>query len=417
MRTSMLYALSISLALNIFTGCSKQPAPEKVITVDPTLPAPSLNGSLSDITSTAFEWKAMEDPRVSGYHVYRSLENAEDKKLQRIATIDSRFATHFVDDHLTPNTQYQYRFSSKGKENTESPASEMINVSTLPMIAPVSFFQSIGNMPKSAKLLWRPHPNAKINSYIIDRLNVNDQKWSEIATITGRLNAEFIDRDLKDGQIYYYRVRAVAFDKLITEPSETSKLVTKPLPPVVTNITATSDIPKTIIVNWEPSSISDLDHYNIYRSSTSNGLFAYHVKLNETKFTDTIKEDGATFFYKITAVDKDDLESPQSTPVVQGSSLIKPKAPSSFDGKISSNGVDVTWVNSDPRTVSYTIIKTTKKSWIDRLSVEINNISDTKFHDGDVNPNVEYLYEVVSVDKDGIRSLPTLPIALHYETK
>jgi hypothetical protein len=285
------------------------------------------------------------------------------------------------------------------------------------MIAPVSFFQSVGNMPRSAKLLWRPHPNAKINSYIIDRLNVNDQKWSEIATITGRLNAEFIDRDLKDGQIYYYRVRAVTYDKLITEPSETSKLVTKPLPPEIKNITSTNDLPKAIALSWEPSSINDLDHYNIYRSSTSNGTYVYHVKLNEAKFTDITKEDGEVFFYKVTAVDKDDLESLQSTPTIQGSSLIKPKTPTSFDGKISPNGVDLTWTNTDPRAVSYTVIKTTKKSWIDRLLVEINNISDTKFHDGDVTANVEYLYEVVSVDKDGIRSLPTLPIALHYETK
>ncbi|MDP3300488.1 MAG: hypothetical protein Q8S36_00800 [Sulfuricurvum sp.] len=418
MRTSMLYALSISLALNLFTGCNKLPTPEKkVITIDPTLGVPSMNGSLSDITATAFEWKAMEDPRVTGYHIYRSTQSNEDKKLQRIATIESRFATHFVDENLVPNTQYQYRFSSKGKGDTESNASETMSVTTLPMIAPVSFFQSVGNMPRSAKVLWRPHPNAKINSYIIDRLNVNDQKWSEIATITGRLNAEFIDRDLKDGQIYYYRVRAVTYDKLITEPSETSKLSTKPLPPEIKNITSSSDLPKAIALSWEPSGINDLDHYNIYRSNTSNGIYTYHVKLNESKFTDITKEDGQVFFYKITAVDKDDLESPQSTPIVQGSSLVKPKAPTSFDGKIGPNGVDLTWVNSDPRTVSYTVIKTTKKSWIDRLLVEINNITDTQFHDGDVNPNVEYLYEVICVDKDGIRSLPTLPIALHYETK
>ncbi len=417
MRTSIRYALSISLALNLFTGCSKLPIPEKAVTIDPTLTAPSLNGSLSDITATAFEWKAMEDPRVSGFYVYRSSQSAEDKKLERIATIESRFATHFVDDHLVPNTQYQYRFASKGKENTESNASETISVSTLPMIVPVSFFQSVGNMPRSAKLLWRPHPNAKINGYIIDRLNVNDQKWSEIATITGRLNAEFIDHDLKDGQIYYYRVRAVTYDKLVTEPSETSKVVTKPLPPEIKNITSTSNLPKAIALTWEPTPINDLDHYNIYRSKTSDGKYSYHVKLNDTKYTDITKEDGEIYFYKLTAVDKDDLESLQSTPIVQGSSLIKPKTPVSFDGKTGPNGTDLSWVNADPRTVSYTVIKTTKRSWVDRESIEINSITDTKFHDGDIQPNIEYMYEVLSVDKDGIRSLPAAGINLHYETK
>lgn len=419
MRTSTLYVLSISLALNLFTGCNnKQPLiPQKVITIDPTLSAPSLNGSISDITSTAFEWKAMEDPRVGGYYVYRSTQGSDDQKLQRIATIESRFATHFVDENLVPNTQYQYRFSSKGKGDTESNASETMTVSTLPMIAPVSFFQSVGNMPRSAKVLWRPHPNTKINAYIIDRLNVNDQKWSEIATITGRLNAEYIDRDLKDSQIYYYRVRAVTYDKLITEPSETSKVVTKPLPPEITNIIATKELPKAISLNWDPSTITDLDYYNIYRSTASDGRYSYHVKLNDTKFTDVLKEDGEVHFYKVTAVDKDGLESLQGATVTQGSSMIKPKTPITFDGKISPNGVDLSWVNSDPRTVSYTVIKTTKHSWIDRETVEINNIADTKFHDSDIKPNIQYIYSVVSIDKDGIRSLPALGIPLSYEAK
>ena len=417
MRTSMRYALSISLALNLFTGCTKLPIPEKVITIDPALSVPSLNGSLADITATAFEWKAMEDPKVTGYHVYRSAQSTEEKKLQRIATIESRFATHFVDEHLVPNTQYQYRFSSKGKEDTESNASETMSVTTLPMIAPVSFFQSVGNMPRSAKVLWRPHPNAKINSYIIDRLNVNDQKWSEIATITGRLNAEFIDRDLKDSQVYYYRVRAVTFDKLITEPSETTKVVTKPLPPEIKNITSTNDLPKAIALTWEPSPINDLSHYNIYRSSMSNGIYSYHVKLEENKFTDTTKEDGESFFYKITAVDKDDLESPKNPIVIQGSSMTKPRTPITFDGKIGPNGVDLQWASNDPRGISYTVIKTTKKSWVDRETIEINSIADTKFHDGDIQPNIEYLYEVMSIDKDGIRSIPAASITLRHEVK
>ncbi|HEX5623639.1 MAG TPA: hypothetical protein VFX57_04265 [Sulfuricurvum sp.] len=417
MKRSVTYALSISLALSLFTGCAQQPKPEKVVTIDPTLPVPSLNGSLSDITTTAFEWKAIEDPRVTGYHVYRSAQSTEDQKLQRIATIDSRFATHYVDNHLVPNTQYQYRFSAKGKDYTESNGSETMSVTTLPMIAPVSFFQSVGNMPRSAKLLWRPHPNNRINGYIIDRLNVNDQKWSEIATITGRLNAEYIDRDLKDGQVYYYRVRAVTYDKLITEPSETAKLVTKPLPPEIKNITATNNLPKAIALSWEASSISDLEYYNIYRSNTSDGTYTYHVKLQTTQFTDTTKEDGEVFFYKITAVDKDGLESPMGSITTQGSSMSKPKTPITFDGKINPNGVDLQWASNDPRAVSYTVIKTTKKSWFEREALEINSISETKFHDGDIKPNVEYIYEVLCVDKDGIRSLPTQGIALHYETK
>ncbi len=419
MNSSIRYALSASLALSLFsfTGCVPQPVAPKAVTIDSTLPTPSLNGFIADITSIAFEWKPLEGPRVSGYYVYRNTPGAEDQKLQRIATIDSRFATHYVDSDLKPASEYQYRFSAITKEGSESVASETMLVATQPMIAPVSFFQAVGNMPRSAKLLWRPHPNGKINSYILERQDATDPKWVAIATITGRLNAEFIDRELKDGQVYHYRIKAVTFDKLTTEPSEASKVITKPLPPEIRNITSTNDLPRAIKLSWEPSSIPDLSHYNIYRSATPNGAFEYHVKLESTSFTDTITEDGKFYFYKVTAVDKDGLESLLSSVATQGSTLSKPQTPIAYEGKIVNKATELQWKNTDPRTVSFTVIKTTKTSWISRESIDINNIIEPSFRDTDIRADVSYLYEIMSVDKNGIRSLPTQAIELRYEAK
>lgn len=417
MHSSIRYALSVSLALSLFSGCAPKPVPEKVVTIDSTLPVLSMNGFISDITSAAFEWKPVEDARVVGYYVYRNDPGAEDQKLHRIASVDSKYATHFVDSGLKPNTQYQYRFASFTKEGSESVGSETLTVATQPMVPPVSFFQAVGNMPRSAKLLWRPHPNGKIGGYEIERQNVNDQTWSKIATISGRLNAEFIDRDLKDGQVYYYRIKAVTLDKLVTDPSETVKVVTKPLPPEIKNIAATNQLPRAIALTWEPSTIKDLNHYNIYRSTSPNGSFDYYVKLETNSYTDKIAEDGKFYFYKVTAVDADGLESPMGSVAVQGSTLSKPQTPIAYDGKIVNNAADLQWSNNDPRTVSYTVIKTTRTSWVSKENVEINGITEPKFHDADIKANTSYEYEVMSVDKDGIRSLPTKAIELSFEAK
>ena len=417
MHSSIRYVLSTSLALILFSGCTSQPTPQKTVTIDSTLPTPSMNGFIADITSAAFEWKPIEDTRVNGVYVYRNTPGAEDQKLQRIATIDSRFSTHYVDNDLVPASQYQYRFSTFTKAETESVGSETMIVATQPMIAPISFFQSVGNMPRSAKLLWRPHPNGKINGYIIERQDATDQKWNTVATITGRLNAEFIDRDLKDGQVYFYRIKATTFDKLATDPSEVTKVVTKPLPPEIKNITSTNNVPRAITLSWEPSPLSDFSHYNIYRASTPNGTFDYHVKLETTSFTDKITEDGKFYFYKITAVDKDGLESPLSSVATQGSTLSKPQTPIAYEGKILNKTVELQWTNNDPRTVSYTVVKTTKTSWISRETIDINNITGTNFRDTDIKPDISYTYEIMSVDKDGIRSLPTQAIELSFEAK
>jgi uncharacterized protein len=417
MNSSIRYALSVSLALSLFSGCAPQPAPQKTVTIDSTLPTPSMNGFIADITSIAFEWKPVTDPRVTGYYVYRNTPGAEDQKLQRVATIDSRFATHYVDNDLKAGSEYQYRFSTITKEGSESVASETVLVATQPMIAPVSFFQAVGNMPRSAKLLWRPHPNGKINGYVLERQDATDQKWNTVTTITGRLNAEYIDRELKDAQVYHYRIKATTFDKMTTEPSEMSKVITKPLPPEIKNITSTNDLPRAIKLSWEPSSITDLSHYNIYRAANPNGRFEYHVKLETTTFTDTITEDGKFYFYKITAVDKDGLESLQSSVATQGSTLSKPQTPIAYEGHIINKAVELKWKNSDNRALNYTVVKTTKTSWITRESIDINNITDTTFRDGDIKPDTTYLYEIMSVDKNGIRSLPTEAIELRYEAK
>ncbi len=418
MHSSIRTTLSVALALSLFSGCAQHTAPQqKQITIDSTLPVPSLNGSIADITAAAFEWKPIDDPRVSGYYVYRNTPGGLDTQLHRIATVESRYATHYVDNDLQPNSHYQYRFSTFSANGSESVGSETLLVETQPMIAPVSFFQSVGNMPRSAKLLWRPHPNTKINGYSIERKNTDNQKWSTVATITGRLNVEYIDRDLKDGQVYEYRIKALTYDKLATDPSEIAKVVTKPLPPQIKGITASGNLPKAITLSWEPSTIGDLSHYNIYRSTAPGGIFTYHVKLDQTSFTDAISEDGQFYFYKVTAVDKDGLESPLTPVAVQGSTLAKPQTPIAFEGKIVDGAVELQWSSNDPRAVSYTVVKTTKTSWISRESVDINNITGTTFRDSEIKPNTQYLYEVIGVDTNGIRSLPTAAIELSYEAK
>ncbi len=417
MNSSIRTTLSIALALSLFSGCAPQPTPQKAVTIDSTLPVPSMNGYISDITSAAFEWKPIDDKRVSGYYVYRDTPGSGDPKLHRIATVDNRYATHFVDGDLQPASHYQYRFSTYTDAGSESVGSETMIIETQPMIAPVSFFQSVGNMPRSAKLLWRPHPNSRIHSYQIERKDANEQEWNKLATITGRLNAEYLDRDLKDGQVYYYRIKALTFDKLATAPSETAKVITKPLPPEIKGATATNSVPRAITLSWEPTSISDLSHYNIYRSSSPSGLFSYHVKLENTNFTDTVNEDGKFYFYKITAVDKDGLESPLSSVAVQGSTLSRPQSPIAYEGKIINGGAELQWKSGDPRTVNYTIVKTTKTSWISREVVDINNITGTTYRDSDVKPNTQYLYQIVGVDSNGIRSVPTEAIELMHEVK
>ena len=400
----------------LFSGCTKQPTPPVEPVIDSSLPKMSVNGHIESMTTIAFEWKPLQDPRVKGYFVYRNNPEAEDKSLKRIATVQGRFVSHLTDTDLKPGTTYVYRFSSFNEKMQESDASKTYRVTTLPVLDSVSFFDSIGNLPRMAKLIWRPHDDPSVKSYILERQTIEKAEWVQIATINNRLNAEYIDTDLDDNRVYKYRLRAVTFEDIRSTPSAIVKVVTKPLPQMVQNLQATTAEPKKIRISWNANSENDLAFYNIYRSDSSNGSYDYYVKLNETEFADEINEDGKNYFYQITAVDKDGLESPFQSNPVHGSTLAKPIAPSFIDAIVKNNAAVLRWKNNDKRTKSYTVIKTTKESWISSTVQEITGVKGTSYTVKDLKPDVQYQFQIMAVDVYNITSKPTEPADVLFST-
>ncbi len=402
-----------TLSILILSGCTSQPQTPKKPLVDTTLPALSINGHISDMNAIAFEWKPVEDDRVVGFYVYRSSPENEDKKLHRIATINNRYATHYTDTTVKPNSTYLYRFSSFSKDFHESRASRTITAKSINLLKSVSYFQSIGNMPRAAKLLWRPHTNVKVSHYILERSTLEEPKWKELATINGRLNVEYIDLGLDDNRVYKYRLRSVTFDGLVSTPSDIVKVVTKPLPKLVQNIKASTNLPKQIELKWAVAPEVDFSHYNIYRSESEHGDFNYYVKIKKNRFVDKVPKESVSYFYKITSVDKDGLESPMGDIAIQGTTLSRPSTPVFVESSIiNNNKVSLSWKATDSRAVSYVIVKTTQISFFKKNIEEIVKIEDTHYIDVNIAPDTAYTYKIISVDENGIRSLASKPVEL-----
>lgn len=416
MKLSTKIILSLTSLAVIFSGCTKEISTPKEVKIDPSLPTPVLNGHLADMNAIAFEWKAIKDPRVEGVYIYRLDTSKKENKLQRISNVPNRYATHYTDVDLTPDTQYRYSFSTYNDDEAESKPSVTMKVSTLPVLASVSFFRSIGNMPRSAKLIWRPHTNLKVKSYTVERQTLQDTEWRSIATLEGRLSAEYIDTDLEDDHVYKYRLRANTYDNLTSTPSEIAKVVTKPLPDIIQNVVASTNVAKKITLTWSASTQKDFAYYNVYRGSSASS-YSYHIKTRKNSITDNIKEDGETYYYYVTAVDKDGLESPKQEVPVQGSSLIKPQTPTMLEGSVKDNSAQLKWKNSDKRVKSYTVLKTTKHSWVDKTVTEITDVKQTHFTDLDILPEKQYEYQVIAVDANGLESLPTQAVEISYKAK
>ena len=405
MKILNLITLSSALAL-LLSGCNGSTPTPPEDAIDTSLPVISINGHMEDMKSIAFEWKDVKDPRVTGIYVYRNDPQKDDSQITRYATLDNRFATHYEDNGVVPNTKYQYFFTTFS-DKAQSQKSNTLSVSSLPVLPSVAWIDSIQNMPKSVKILWRPHTDLRVNSYILERKSLADDDFKEIAHINGRLNAEYIDNNLNNGQIYKYRIRAVTFDNVESTPSQVVQAVTKLLPPDIQGLTVSNNLPKKIKLSWQPSSVSDFAYYKLYRGESATGTLDYHGKLITNSFTDDVQDDGKQYFYRVTAVDKDGLEGDTSIPALQGITLAKPKTPDMMEAKIVNNKAELRWISSDRRIKSYTLIKTARKGWFDSNVDEIRSITDTRFTDPNVYAGTVYKYQVMGVDENNISSEPS----------
>lgn len=395
----LLRVLSLITLILFVSGCEPKPQPPKKPIIDESLPVVANIRYLSDITEVGLEWKPVYDERVSGYYIYRSNPKKIDGKLQRIAKLEDKYISHFVDTNLKPETQYHYKMSTYSNEKRESVASTAATVNTQPNINSVAFIKAIAGLPHRVKLIWRPHPSKRVKSYIIQRSEFSSTTWEELARVDGRLNAEYIDGGLEDNKFYKYRIQVKTYDGLLSKHSEIVEAGTKPLPQPIEKLYATGDLPKKISLQWQASANKDFSYYKVYRAINPLLFYSYRAKTVEPRFDDLVNANGKTYYYKVTAVDKDGLESIRQESPVAGSTLGIPLKPvvttASHDGR----SINITWESEDKRAMKYNLIK----SYNSKKDV-ISGIDVTSYNDRNVVVGVEYKYNVVAIDKYGLTS-------------
>ena len=405
--------------LLLISGCSLKPIPKKEPIVDETLPTVKLTkmGTIADINNIALEWESIEDKRVKGLYIYRvALDEKSSGTNEYFDTVNSRYATHYLDTKVKPSSKYAYYFKTYSDE-AESIPSKSTMITSLDVIDSVSWLHSIGNMPRSAKVLWRPHGNQKVKAYLIQRRTLKDDVWTNLATVNGRLSAEYIDTKLNDSFTYIYRIRALTYDDITSKPSKEVTSITKALPKDIQNLSASTNLPKRIEIKWEKTKTNDFLKYNIYRASNIDGSYKLLVSLTDNFYVDNIEDDSKQYFYRVSAVDKDGLESMHNRNSVMGATLVKPKTPSLVDAKLVDGKVKISWTKPGPRASSYMVQKRYRKSLLDESIEDFENIKGLKFIDSEIEVDKVYYYRVFSVDVNGLKSEPSIEVEIKVAKK
>lgn len=396
------FHLSICLAslTLLFSACSvAELTTPKQTQLNESLPKVQSLKSISDLSNVAFEWEPLYGENIQGFYLYRSSEKEPQMKL--VATIKDKFQTHYVDTKLESGTKYQYMMKTFNEQGHFSEEGQVIEIATQPRPEPLAFVQAITNLPERIKLIWRPHTDLRVNAYIIEKKKVEDKKFAKIGEVKNRLSAEFID-EVKANENFLYRVSALTFDGIQSEPSEVLNSTSKALPPEITHLSASNDLNGKIILSWDTPVYEDFSYFKIYATSSSFLPFTLLAKTDKNSYEDIVQGAGESKQYKITMVDKDGLESPMPKKGVEGKTLGLPASPSIILAQITSEGIVLEWADNDNRAVEYEV----KRYGGDQNAI-FKGIKEKRLRDIKALAGVEYSYEVIAIDELGQRSAPS----------
>ncbi|RAX53183.1 hypothetical protein CCY99_06205 [Helicobacter sp. 16-1353] len=376
----------ISLAL-VFSACSSTIS--SLDGIDRNLPQVKNIKTIPDVSSVAFEWEVINDASLKGYVLYRD----DGDGYKEVAYIQNPLASHYVDSGLFPEKDYSYYFHTLSK-NAYSSRSEVVKVRTS-FINPVESLYASNDYPKKVKLLWNPHPNPSISHYLVQRQEDNSE-FKTIGIVNHRLMVEYFDENLNDESSYRYRIVAMDF---MENPSRPSKIVTartKKKPVVSGSITASNNLPTTIVVNWDK--INDASSYKIYRSKTIDGAYSMIGSTSNTRFVDNVGSPNVSYYYKVSGVDSTNIESNMSA-ATKGSTRKIPQTPKIIKGYVDKQEAQIQWeANSDAQ---YYLVYRKSGLFGDVTRFKING---TLFVDKDMRVGKEYTYYVVAVDEFGLES-------------
>jgi fibronectin type 3 domain-containing protein len=124
-----------------------------------------------------------------------------------------------------------------------------------------------------------------------------------------------------------------------------------------------------------------------------------------------VPEDGKTYYYKVTAVDKDGLESELPETPVSGSPLDKPLPPRIITAQVVDGRAELAWEPVDNRAVEYVVLRSHWEG-LTKKEKKFVGLRDNHLTDTTVRPGVKYTYRVEEVDRFGIRSKPSVAAEL-----
>ncbi|MFC8225795.1 PA14 domain-containing protein [Streptomyces sp. NPDC057287] len=275
----------------------------------------------------------------------------------------------------------------------------------------------------STKVSWAANKEMDLAGYrVYRRLKGAAYPTKPLATTTA---TSWTDTTVpKDGNVYYYEVRA--YDKAGNTSSGTADLGittldrTAPAAPKGVEDNWAIGSPTKITLYWDSNTEPDLAEYRVYRSTSLPVALTPANRLASSGggYSGPLPQTGDTYYYVVTAVDTHGNESPASGTAEYYSDDLTGPVDTALGARASESeaGVTVTWDASERTNADfagYSVFRTSRPGTTGSVRSEVGSgVKGTSFTDAAPPAGATYSYRVVALDHEGNGGTPSAELSV-----
>ncbi len=258
-------------------------------------------------------WQASPDGKVTGYVIERADER--DAVFHEIASVAGREAAAFEDrgatgGRLRDGARYFYRAAAVNTAGARSPWSPVAEAATKAPPAPPAGVAASSDRPRSVVLTWTPNAEPDLRHYVVESSSRAAGGFGVLARVTpGEDPPSAAKRSLGDGEVRFFRVRAVDADGLESEWSEAVRGRAKPRPDAPAGLRVYREGGEHVAA-WRPPPQPDCARYRVWRRAFLSWRELASVEEPLVRLDAAAVGRGITI--AVSAVDADGLESDRS---------------------------------------------------------------------------------------------------------
>jgi fibronectin type 3 domain-containing protein len=375
--------------------------------------APQSLAATAGSGSVALSWSAPVSDggaAITGYNVYRGTTSGGESATPVATNVSTR---SFTDAGLTNGTTYYYKVAAVNAVGTSPQSAQAIAMpqlvqATVPA-APAGLVALGGS--SSVGLSWSTPVSdggSAITGYNVFRGTTAGGE-SATAVATNVKATSFTDTGLTNATTYYYKVAAV--NAVGTSPSsgEASATPQATAPSAPLTLVASGGN-ASVALSWSAPTTdggSGLTGYNVYRGTSAGGESATAVATNVivTSFTDTAVTNGATYYYKVAAVNAvgTSPQSNEANATPQQAATVA-SAPLTLTASSGNATAGLSWSvpasNGGSPITGYNLYRGTTAGGESATAVA-TNVKATSFTDTGLTNATTYYYKVAAVNAVG----------------